>query len=398
MDKLADRVKTLKPSATLTISSKAKAMVAEGIDVINLSAGEPDFDTPQHIKDAALEAMRDGFTKYTAVGGIDGLKDAIIEKYNRDCGVKYKRPEVIVTCGGKHAVYNLAQALFQEGDEVIIPSPYWVSYPPIISLAGATPVILKTTEAEGFKLSINALSEAINSKTRALIINSPSNPTGAVYSKSDLEAIANIAVEKEIILITDEIYENFVYEGEKSFSLVSFGEDVKERTVIINGVSKAYSMTGWRIGYACGPEEVISAMTRIQSQSTSNPTSIAQKASIEAIKGSQAELEMMVREFDKRRKRIVDLLNQIEGMTCFNPGGAFYVFPNVSGFFNKSYNGKILSSASDIAAYLLEEAKVAVVPGEAFGSNEHVRISYACSMEDIEKGIDRIGKALGDLE
>ena len=398
MDKLADRVKTLKPSATLTISSKAKAMVAEGIDVINLSAGEPDFDTPQHIKDAALEAMRDGFTKYTAVGGIDGLKDAIIEKYNRDCSVEYKRSEVIVTCGGKHAVYNLAQALFQEGDEVIIPSPYWVSYPPIISLAGATPVILKTTEADGFKLSINALSEAINSKTRALIINSPSNPTGAVYSKSDLEAIANIAVEKEIILITDEIYENFVYEGEKSFSLVSFGEDVKERTVIINGVSKAYSMTGWRIGYACGPEEVISAMTRIQSQSTSNPTSIAQKASIEAIKGSQAELEMMVREFDKRRKRIVDLLNQIEGMTCFNPGGAFYVFPNVSGFFNKSYNGKILSSASDIAAYLLEEAKVAVVPGEAFGSNEHVRISYACSMEDIEKGIERIGTALDKLE
>lgn len=397
MDKLADRVKSLKPSATLAISSKAKAMVADGIDVINLSAGEPDFDTPQHIKDAALEAMRDGFTKYTAVGGIDGLKDAIIEKYNRDCGVKYKRSEIIVTCGGKHAVYNLAQALFQEGDEVIIPSPYWVSYPPIISLAGAKPVILKTTEADGFKLSINELSEAINSKTRALIINSPSNPTGAVYSKSDLEAIANIALEKEIVLITDEIYENFVYKGEKFFSLVSFGEDVKERTVIINGVSKAYSMTGWRIGYACGSEVVISAMTRIQSQSTSNPTSIAQKASIEAIKGSQAELEMMVREFDKRRKRIVDLLNQIEGMACFNPGGAFYVFPNVSNFFNKSYNGKTLSSASDIAAFFLEEAKVAVVPGEAFGSYEHVRISYASSMEDIEKGIDRIGTALGKL-
>ena len=327
MDKLANRVKNLKPSATLAISSKAKAMMSEGIDVVNLSAGEPDFDTPQHIKDAASEAMRDGFTKYTAVGGIDALKDAIIEKYNRDCGVTYQRSEVIVTCGGKHAIYNLAQALFEEGDEVIIPSPHWVSYPPIISLAGATPVILKTTEDNSFKLSIDELLDAINSKTRALIINSPSNPTGAVYSKNDLEAIANIALEKDIMLITDEIYENFVYEGEKSFSLVSFGEDIKKRTVIVNGVSKAYSMTGWRIGYACGPEDVISAMTRIQSQSTSNPTSIAQKASIAAINGSQAELEMMVKEFDKRRKRIVDLLNQIEGMTCFVPGGAFYVFP-----------------------------------------------------------------------
>ncbi|MEE8423583.1 MAG: pyridoxal phosphate-dependent aminotransferase [Thermodesulfobacteriota bacterium] len=398
MDKLANRVKNLKPSATLAISSKAKAMMSEGIDVVNLSAGEPDFDTPQHIKNAASEAMRDGFTKYTAVGGIDGLKDAIIEKYSRDCGVTYQRSEIIVTCGGKHAVYNLAQALFEEGDEVIIPSPYWVSYPPIISLADATPVILKTTEDTGFKLSIDELLNAINPKTRALIINSPSNPNGAVYSKSDLEAIANIALEKEIILITDEIYDYFVYDGIKSVSLASFGEAVKERTVIINGVSKAYSMTGWRIGYACGPEDVISAMTRIQSQSTSNPTSIAQKASIAAIKGPQTELEMMVREFDKRRNRIVDLLNQIEGMTCFVPGGAFYVFPNVSGFFNKSYNGKKFSSASDIAAYLLEEAKVAVVPGEAFGSNEHVRISYACSMEDIEKGLERIGTALGRLE
>ena len=397
MNKLANRVKNLKPSATLAISSKAKSMMSEGIDVVNLSAGEPDFDTPQHIKDAASEAMRDGFTKYTAVGGIDGLKEAISEKYKRDCGVTYQRSEIIVTCGGKHAIYNLAQALFEEGDEVIIPSPYWVSYPPIISLAGATPVILKTTEDNGFKLSIDELLDAINPKTKALIINSPSNPTGSVYSKNDLEAIANIALEKDIMLITDEIYENFVYEGEKSFSLVSFGEDIKKRTVIVNGVSKAYSMTGWRIGYACGPEDVISAMTRIQSQSTSNPTSIAQKASIAAINGPQTELEIMVKEFDKRRKRIVDLLNHIEGITCFVPCGAFYVFPNVSDFFNKSYNGKMLSSASDIATYLLEEAKVAVVLGEAFGSHEHVRISYACSMEDIEKGLERIGAALGKL-
>jgi aspartate aminotransferase len=390
--------KELKPSATLAISSKAKAMVAEGIDVVNLSAGEPDFDTPQHIKDAALEAMKDGFTKYTPVGGIDGLKDAIIEKYVREQDVSFKRSEIIVTCGGKHAVYNLAQALFQTGDEIIVPSPYWVSYPPIISLAGATPVILETTEEEGFKFSVTSLAEVINTKTRAVIINSPSNPTGAVYSKSELEEIATFAREKEILLITDEIYDYFVYDGTPSVSLASFGENVKERIVVINGVSKAYSMTGWRIGYACGPEAVISAMTRIQSQSTSNPNSIAQKASIEALRGSQAEVGTMVMEFDKRRERTVDLLDKIDGMTCFRPGGAFYVFPNVSAFFNKSHRGKVLTSASEVAAYLLEAAKVAVVPGEAFGSHQHLRISYACAMAEIERGIERIGNALAQLE
>lgn len=392
--RLAKRVQSLKPSATLTTSSRVKAMKAEGIDIVDLSLGEPDFETARHIKDAALEAMNEGYTKYTAVGGADDIKDAIIDKFKRVNGIEYKRSEVIVSCGGKHALYNLAQALFQEGDEVIVPSPYWVSYPSIVSLSGATPVILPTTEHEGFKLSAKLLSNCVNSKTRALIINNPSNPTGAVYKRGELEKIAKVAVEKEIFLISDDLYENFVYDDVKFVSLASLGEDVRKQTIVINGVSKGYAMTGWRIGYACGPEEIISAMTRIQSQSTSNPNSIAQKAAIEALTGSQAEAEAMVIELDKRRRRIVELLNQIDGVNCSLPDGAFYVFPNVSRFFNKSYDGRFLSSALDLTKFLLEEAKVAIMPGEVFGSSEHIRIHYSASMKDIEIGIGRINKVL----
>lgn len=392
--RLAKRVQSLKPSATLTTSSRVKAMKAEGIDIVDLSLGEPDFETARHIKDAASEAMNEGYTKYTAVGGADDIKDAIIDKFKSVNGIEYKRSEVIVSCGGKHALYNLAQALFQEGDEVIVPSPYWVSYPSIVSLSGATPVILPTTEHEGFKISAELLSNCVNAKTKALIINSPSNPTGAVYKRGELEKIAKVAIEKEIFLISDDLYENFIYDDVKFVSLASLGEDVKKQTIVINGVSKGYAMTGWRIGYACGPEEIISAMTRIQSQSTSNPNSIAQKAAVEALTGPQAEAESMVIELDKRRRRIVELLNQIDGINCSLPDGAFYVFPNVSRFFNKSYGGRLLSSALDLTKFLLEEAKVAIMPGEVFGSPEHIRIHYSASMKDIEIGICRIGKAL----
>jgi aspartate aminotransferase len=372
-------------------------MKAKGIDIVDLSLGEPDFETAQHIKDAAFEAMNEGYTKYTAVGGADDIKDAIIDKFKRVNGIEYKRSEVIVSCGGKHALYNLAQALFQEGDEVIVPSPYWVSYPSIVSLSGATPVILPTTEHEGFKLSAELLANCIKSKTRALIINSPSNPTGAVYKRGELEKIAKVAVEKEIYLISDDLYENFIYDDVKFISLASLGADVKKQTIVINGVSKGYAMTGWRIGYACGPEEIISAMTRIQSQSTSNPNSIAQKAAIEALTGSQAEAEAMVVELDKRRRRIVELLNQIDGINCSSPDGAFYVFPNVSNFLNQSYDGRFLSSALDLTKFLLEKAKVAIMPGEVFGAPEHIRIHYSASMKDIETGIGRINKALSHI-
>ncbi len=329
-----------------------------------------------------------------AVGGADDLKDAVIDKFKRVNGIAYKRSEVIATCGGKYALYNMAQALFQEGDEVIIPSPYWVSYPSIVSLSGATPVILPTTEHEGFKISAELLATFINAKTRAVIINNPSNPTGAVYTRSELERIAKVAVKKEIFLISDDLYENFIYDNVKFVSLASLGEDVRKQTIVINGVSKSYAMTGWRIGYACGPEEIISAMTRIQSQSTSNPNSIAQKAAVAALTGPQTEAETMVTELDKRRRRIVELLNQIEGINCSLPDGAFYVFPNISRFLNQSYSGKFLSSAQDLTKFLLEEAKVAIMPGDVFGTPEHIRIHYSAYIRDIETGIGRINNAL----
>lgn len=397
MTVLSNRAKSLKPSPTLAINAKAKSMQAQGIHVISFGAGEPDFDTPENIKQAAKKALDDGFTKYTPVGGIDELKDAIIKKFQRDSGLSYKRSEVLVSCGGKHSFYNLAQAIFDRGDEVIIPAPYWVSYPPMVSLAGGSPVIVKTTEKNEFKLTPGALKKAITQRTKALIINSPSNPTGSAYAKKELEKIAEIALLKNIFVISDEIYEKIVYDGFQFTSIASLSEEMKKRTIIVHGVAKTYSMTGWRIGYTAGPEEIIAAMNNIQSQSTSNPTSISQKASVEALIGPQSEVEKMVSAFAQRRNYIVDRLNKMSGVSCYKPVGAFYVFPNFSSHYGKAYQGKKIENSTQLADYFLDVARVAVVPGVEFGADPFERLSFATSLENIKEGLDRIEEAVRKL-
>lgn len=398
MSILSSRAKNLKPSPTLAITAKAKAMMAQGIQVISFAAGEPDFDTPDHIKEAAIKAIEGGFTKYTPAGGIDELKDAIIQKFRRDNGLTYKRSEVLVSCGGKHAIYNLAQALLDQGEEVIIPAPFWVSYPAIVELADATPVILETKEENDFKLTPEQLREAITPKTKALVLNSPSNPTGSAYTRMELERIAEIAISKNIFVISDEIYEKIAYDGFSFVSIASLDEEIKKRTIIVHGVAKTYSMTGWRIGYTAGPEEIVTAMNNIQSQSTSNPNSIAQKASVEALRGPQQEVEKMVSAFVQRRDYIVDRLNRLRGVSCYKPVGAFYVFPNFSSYHRKSYRGKKIGNSSDLAAFLLDVGRVAVIPGIEFGADGFQRLSYATSMEDIREGLNRIEEALKKLE
>jgi len=398
MSILSNRARNLKPSPTLAITAKAKSMTAQGIHVISFGAGEPDFDTPDNIKKAAIRAIESGFTKYTAAGGIDELKDAVIEKFRRDNRLTFKRSEILISCGGKHAIYNLAQALFDQGDEVIIPAPYWVSYPTIVELADATPVILETKEEDDFKIRPDDLIRAITPRTKAFVLNSPSNPTGCGYTKPELEKIADIAVSKNIFVLSDEIYEKIVYDGFKFESIAFLGEEIRKKTIIVHGVAKTYSMTGWRIGYTAGPEEIVTAMTNIQSQSTSNPNSIAQKASVEALLGPQQEVDRMVSAFDQRRNYIVDRLNGMKGVSCYKPVGAFYVFPNFSSYHGRSYQGKKIVNSSDLAAFLLEVARVAVVPGIEFGAGAFQRLSYATSMEDIREGLNRIEVPLTKLE
>jgi len=397
MTVLSNRAKSLKPSPTLAINAKAKSMQAQGIHVVSFGAGEPDFDTPQNIKQAAKKALDEGFTKYTPVGGIDELKDAIIKKFQRDSGLSYKRSEIIVSCGGKHSFYNLAQAIFDQGDEVIIPAPYWVSYPPMVALAGASPIIVETKEGDDFKITQESLKGAITSKTKALVINSPSNPTGSAYTKKELEKIAEMAILNNFFIISDEIYEKIVYDGFKFISIASLNEEMKKRTIIVHGVAKTYAMTGWRIGYTAGSEEIISAMNNIQSQSTSNPTSISQKASVEALIGPQDEVGKMVSAFLDRRNYIVNRLNKMEGVSCFKPIGAFYVFPNFSYYYGKSYQGKKIANSTNLADFFLDVARVAVVPGVEFGADPFERLSYATSMEDIQEGLDRIEESLKKL-
>ena len=397
MTKLSARINSIKPSPTLAITMKANALRAEGRDVIGFGAGEPDFDTPDNVKKAAIQAIEEGFTKYTPVGGIDELKDAIIGKLNRDNKLNYTRAQIVVSCGAKHTLYNLAQVLFEEGDEVIIPSPYWVSYPDIVILTGAKPVILKTNASDGFKIGPGQLEEVINPRTRAVIINSPSNPTGAVYTQAELVELAEVFVKNDVLAISDDIYEKILYDGISFANMATVNADMKERTVVVNGVSKSHAMTGWRIGYAAGPVEIIAAATKLQSQNTSNPTSIAQKAAVEALNGDQAIVEAMVKEFEKRRNVMVDRLNAIPGITCMTPQGAFYVFPEIAGLLGRKYGGKVLATSSDVAAWLLDEANVAVIPGGEFGQDDHIRLSYATSMSNIEKGLKRIRDAIMKL-
>ena len=397
MSILSNRAKSLKPSPTLAINAKAKSMQSQGIHVISFGAGEPDFDTPENIKQAAKKALDEGFTKYTPVGGIDELKDAIIKKFQRDSGLSYKRSEIIVSCGGKHSFYNLAQAIFDQGDEVIIPAPYWVSYPPMVSLAGGTPVIVETIEKNEFKITPEGLKKAITPRTKALILNSPSNPTGSAYTKKELGKIAEIAISNNFFVISDEIYEKIVYDGFEFVSIASLNDEIRKRTIIVHGVAKTYAMTGWRIGYTAGSEEIISAMNNIQSQSTSNPTSIAQKASVEALIGPQDEVRKMVNAFGQRRNYIVDRLNKMPGVSCYKPVGAFYVFPNFSSYYGKSYEGKRISNSTALADFFLDVARVAVVPGIEFGADPFERLSYATSLEDIREGLDRIEEAINKL-
>jgi len=394
---IAKRASAIKPSPTLATAAKAKAMKAQGIDVVDFGVGEPDFDTPENVKEAAKKAIQAGFTKYTPSSGTDDLRDAVVEKFQKDNGLSYKRSQIIISCGAKHSLYNIAEALFDPGDEVIIPSPYWVSYPDQVILNDAIPIIVETTEEEKFKLSAKKLENAVTRRTKAIVLNSPSNPTGLAYDKRTLEEIAAVAVKHKLYVISDEIYEKLIYDGFQHFSIASLGPEIKDLTIVVNGVSKSHAMTGWRIGYAAGPQDVITAMANIQSQSTSNPTSISQKAAVEALRGPQDFIQAMNSEFDKRRKYMVERLNRITGMSCLMPVGAFYAFPRVSPLYGKSVKGKIIRNSQDLATYLLEEAKVALVSGDAFGANAYVRLSYATSMETIVKGLDRIEQAVNKL-
>lgn len=395
---LSERCQRIKPSPTLAMDAKAKAMKAQGIDIVNFGVGEPDFDTPVHIKEAAIKAIRDGFTKYTPVGGIDELKEAIADKLRNDNNLEYAKEEIIVSCGAKHTLYNIAQALFNPGDEVIIPAPYWVSYPDQALLNDAVPVFVKTYEADNFLLKPEALEAAITKKTKALVLNSPSNPTGLTYDRQKLEAIAAVALRYGIFIISDEIYEKLVYDGTEHISIASLDQKIKEKTIVVNGLSKSHAMTGWRIGYAAGPKDIVKAMTNIQSQSTSNPTSISQKAAVAGLRGPQEFISMMREEFDRRRRFLVDGLNAIDGVTCVKPTGAFYAFPNVSKLYGKKTDTRQINSSLDMALYLLEEANVALVHGEAFGDDNYIRLSYATAMETVAKGLQRIKEAAARLK
>ncbi|HQO62706.1 MAG TPA: pyridoxal phosphate-dependent aminotransferase [Syntrophorhabdus sp.] len=394
---LSRRAQALKPSPTLAINAKEKLLRAQGLDIAGFGAGEPDFDTPEHIKQAAIDAVNKGFTKYTPVAGIEPLKDAIIEKFKNDNGLTFKREEVIVSCGGKHGLYNLFQALFQEGDEVIILTPYWVSYPPMVELAGAKPVIVDTREEDDYQVTGDLIRKYITSKTKGIVLNYPSNPVGSVYTVENLVQIGRLAVDHNLYIISDEMYEKIVYDGYQHTSIASIDSAFRERTIICNGVSKAYSMTGWRIGYTVGQKEIIAAMSNIQSQSTSNPTSISQYAALAALTGPQDFISMMVGEFQKRRDFLVRELTSIPGVTCYNPRGAFYVFPNFNALLGKRFNERTIDSTAALTELLLEEFHTAVVPGAEFGKEGYLRLSFATSMDVIKTGAERIQKAVASL-
>ncbi|MDE3223902.1 MAG: pyridoxal phosphate-dependent aminotransferase [Nitrospirota bacterium] len=395
--KLAARAGRIVPSPTLSITATAKAMAAQGLDVIDFASGEPDFDTPEPVKAAAEAAIRAGFTKYTASSGIDELKSAIVDKFQAEQGLRYEKSQILVSCGAKHTLYNLAQALFDVGDEVLIPSPFWVSYRDQVLLNDATPVLVQTNEADGYAVSRALLEAHLTPKSKAIIVNSPSNPTGATYDRSTLEDIADMALRRDLVIISDEIYEKILYDGATHISIATLGPEIAARTVVVNGVSKAYAMTGWRIGYAAGPKKLITAMADIQSQSTSNPTSISQKAAVAALRGGDAFPRQMVVEFDRRRRLMVERLNKMPGVSCRMPAGAFYAFPNVAGLFQRRHGQTPIDTPAALAAYLLKEAQIAVVPGEPFGSTSHIRLSYATSTDAIARGMDRMEAALHKL-
>jgi len=396
--KLAQRVARIKPSATLTINAKAKALKQQGVHIINFGVGEPDFDTPSHIAEAAIRALNDGQTRYTAVGGIDELKDAVCDMIRQDYGLSYGRENVLVSCGGKHSLYNLFQALLDEGDEVIIPSPYWVSYPDMVELTGASPVVVPCSEEHEFKMRPDELERAITPRTRMLILNSPSNPTGVHYQREELSALAEVLLKYEdIVIVSDDIYYRILFEGYEWLNIPMVEERLRERTFIVNGVSKTYCMTGWRIGYLVGDADVIRAATKIQSQSTSNPTSIAQWGAVAALRDGQSEVQEMAKIFEARCRYVVDRMNDIPGVTCPEPAGAFYVFPNFSHYYGMKASERIIANSLDLADFLMEKAHVAVVPGSAFGEDRCIRLSYAVSTDDLKEGFNRIAEAVRGL-
>ncbi|MBO2521642.1 MAG: pyridoxal phosphate-dependent aminotransferase [Clostridia bacterium] len=395
--KLAERSGWIAPSATMAMDTAAKEMVRRGIDVISFGVGEPDFDTPENVKQAAVKAIEAGRTKYTPAGGIHELKVAIQQKLARDNGLEYGLDQIVVTVGAKHALYNLAQVLLDPGDEVIVPAPYWVSYVEQVRVTGAVPVVVQTRGENGFRLTAEEFRRAITPRTKALILNSPSNPTGAVYRREHLEALAEVAVEHGIAVISDEIYEPFIYGGAQHVSIASLGPEIKALTLVVNGVSKSHAMTGWRIGFIAGDSRVIKAVTSLQSHSVSNPTSIAQYAAIEALTGPQEPVQRMVAEFARRREYLVQRLRALPGVECDMPEGAFYVFPKISAVFGKSLGGRKVTDSASLCQLLLEEGHVSVVPGSAFGAEGYMRLSYATSMENLEKGMDRIERVWNAL-
>ena len=393
--KFSNRIEQVNPSMTLAIDAKAKEMKANGEDVIGFGAGEPDFNTPERIKQAAIRAIEANDTHYTPVGGTNELKDAIITKMKRDNGLNYDRNQILVSCGAKHSFYNLAQALWEEGDEVIIPAPYWVSFPEMVGLAGAKPVIIETDAAHNFKITLDQIKKVLTPNTRAILINTPSNPTGFAYEKSELEAIAQCALENNLLMISDEIYEWIIFDGFKHTSIASLSKEAQKNCVVINGVSKCYAMTGWRIGYIAADAEIVKKVTKLQGQSTSGPCSISQAASIEALVGPHDDVLEMVREFEKRRNVMVDQLAAIPGVSCNKPNGSFYSFPDFSDLYKKKdRNGKVIQGSLDFTEFLLTEKKVAIVPGIAFGSDANARMSFATSLDKIEEGVKRIKEAV----
>lgn len=386
---VSSKVASLTPSVTLAISAKAKALKQQGLDIIGFGAGEPDFDTPQHIKDAAITALQNGFTKYTASSGTPELRQAIVRKFQRDQGVSYSADQIIVSCGGKHSCFNVLFAVCNPGDEVIIPAPFWLSYPEMVVLAGATPVILNTNDQNGFKITPDQLRQSISSKTKILILNSPSNPTGTVYTPAEIRALADICLEKNVLIMSDDIYEKLVYEDAVHTCPASFSPEHKNITIIVHGLAKAYSMTGWRIGFLAAPLPIAEAIDALQSHSTSNPTSFAQSGAVAALDGPQDHLPIWREEFNIRRLRALEILNSMSGISCFPSTGAFYLFPNISQTGMKS---------GEFCEKMLEKVQVAAVPGSAFGSDDHIRLSYATSLAQIEKGLTRMSDFVASLQ
>lgn len=395
---LSEKALAVKPSSTLAITAKAKELKAQGIDVVGFGAGEPDFNTPENICEAAIKAINEGFTKYTPASGINELKQAISDKFKKFNCIDYKPSQIVISNGGKHSLTNVFEAILNPGDEVIIPAPYWLSYPEIVKLAGGVPVFVRGEKAQGYKIDADKLQAVTTEKTKAIVLNTPSNPTGMIYSESELREIADYAVKNDVYVVADEMYEYLVYNGEKHVSIASFNEEIYKRTITVSGLAKSYAMTGWRIGYTGSSEEIAKLMSSIQSHQTSNPNSIAQKAAVEALTGDQSAVDMMLGEFDKRRKYMYDRFAKMPYVSVLEPLGAFYVFVDLSQLLDKTYNGEKIGSAAKVASILIDDYNVAVVPCADFGFDDHMRLSYAISIEQIDKGLTRIEKFLNDLK